>query len=174
MSYQYVGEIRMTGFNFAPSGWLLCNGQLLPISQYEALYALILTNYGGDGIQTFGLPDLRSRVPVHQGQGTGLSSYVIGQHAGVESVLLSAAQMPSHTHLVNAVAGGGNSASPSGALPAIESTGTSLDYSTAAAGAQMNASMIAAAGGATPVPVIQPYLCVNFIIAWSGIFPSRS
>jgi microcystin-dependent protein len=174
MSEQYLGEIRMTGFNFAPQGWMLCNGQLLPISQYAALFSLIGTYYGGDGRSTFALPDLRGRVPVHQGQGAGLSPYVMGENAGVESVQLAPGQMPSHSHLVNAVAAGGNSASPSGSLPAIESTGTSLDYSTAAAGVQMSASMISAAGGTTPVPVMQPYLCVNFIIALTGIFPSRS
>jgi len=174
MSEQYLGEIRMTGFNFAPQGWMLCNGQLLPISQYAALFSLIGTYYGGDGRSTFALPDLRGRVPVHQGQGAGLSPYVMCENAGVESVQLAPGQMPSHSHLVNAVAAGGNSASPSGSLPAIESTGTSLDYSTAAAGVQMSASMISAAGGTTPVPVMQPYLCVNFIIALTGIFPSRS
>jgi microcystin-dependent protein len=174
MSEPFLGEIRMVGFNFAPQGWALCNGQLLPITQNTALFSLLGTFYGGDGRTTFALPDLQSRVAVHQGQGIGLSPYVIGQNGGTEYVTLTAGQMPNHNHPVNCVGNGGNQASPTGNLPAIESTGTSLDYSNASGGAAMNPAMIGATGGGQPHPNLQPYLVVNFIIALQGIYPSRN
>jgi microcystin-dependent protein len=174
MSEPFLGEIRMVAFNFAPSGWALCNGQFLSISSNTALFALLGTFYGGNGTTTFALPNLQSRVAVHQGQGPGLSPYVIGQTGGVENVTLLASQMPVHSHSVNAVSTGGNAASPAGALPAVESTGTSLDYSSAAANTTMNTTMIGNAGSGTPFQNIQPYLCVNFVIALQGIFPSRN
>ena len=98
MTTPYIGEIRLVGFNFAPRGWMACNGQLLSIATYSALFSLLGTTYGGDGITTFALPDLRSRIPVHQGQGPGLSNYVIGQMSGTESVTLTQNQIPAHTH----------------------------------------------------------------------------
>jgi microcystin-dependent protein len=174
MSDPYVGEIRMVGFNFAPQGWAFCNGQLLPISQNAALFALIGTFYGGNGTTNFALPNLQSRVAIHQGTGNGLSTYDIGQAGGLESVALQYDQMPIHNHSVGVVNAGGNQASPSGNYPAIESTGTSLNYSNSTPNASLNAATIGNAGGTAPVPVIQPYLCVNFIIALVGIFPSRS
>jgi len=174
MSDPFLGEIRMVGFNFAPQGWALCNGQLLPISQNAALFGIIGTFYGGNGTSNFALPNLQSRVAIHQGQGAGLSYYVVGQTGGLESVALQYDQMPIHNHSVGAVSAGGNQASPSGNYPAIESTGTSLNYSNSTPNASLNAATIGNAGGTTPVPVIQPYLCVNFIIALTGIFPSRS
>jgi microcystin-dependent protein len=168
----------MFGFGFAPVGWLPCNGQTLSISQFTALFSLLGTTYGGNGSTTFNLPNLQSRVPVNQGQGAGLSTYVLGETTGNENVTLLSNQMPIHSHLVNAnTAGSGNVASPSGAYPATataEPRGTSAaTYSTAAANATMNPAMIAPAGGSVPVPVIQPVLCVNFCIATQGIFPSR-
>lgn len=172
MSDPFVGEIRMAGFNFAPVGWALCNGQTLPISQNQALFSLLGTTYGGNGTTTFNLPNLQGRVAIHQG--TGLSTYLMGQSSGVEEVTLNSNQMPVHNHLVNAVASGGNQASPADGLPAIESTGTSLNYSSSAASATMNPALVANAGGTAPVSVVQPYLCVNFIIALTGIYPSRS
>jgi microcystin-dependent protein len=174
MSDPYVGEIRMVGFNFAPSGWAFCNGQLLPISQNAALFALIGTFYGGNGTSNFALPNMQSCVPIHPGTGNGLSTYLIGQTGGVERVALQSSQMPIHTHSVGVVNAGGNEASPSGNYPAIESTGTSLNYSNGTPNATLNAATIGNAGGTTPVSVIQPYLCVNFIIALVGIFPSRN
>jgi microcystin-dependent protein len=174
MSDPYLGEIRMVGFNFAPPGWAFCNGQLLPISQNQALFAIIGTYYGGNGTSNFALPNLQSRVAIHQGVGSGLSQYTVGQTGGVESVALQYNQMPLHNHSVGVVNAGGNQASPSGSYPAIESTGTSLNYSNSTPNASLNAATIGNAGGTTPVPVIQPYLCVNFIIALVGIFPSRS
>ena len=173
MSEPFVGEIRMVGFNFAPVGWALCNGQLLSISQNDALFTLLGTMFGGDGIQTFGLPDLRSRVPVHMGQGNGLSLYVIGEASGVESVTLNSNQIPIHNHLVNCSTAGGTVASPANAYPAIESTGTSMDYA-ATSNNTMAPGMIANSGGSQPHTNIQPFLCVNFIIALTGIYPTRS
>ena len=174
MADPFISEIRIFAGNFAPRNWLFCNGQLLPISQNTALFSILGTTYGGNGTTTFALPDLRGRVPIHAGQGPGTSNYQLGQQAGSETVTLLSSQLPSHTHQVNCVGSGGNAASPAGNLPAIESTGTSLDYSAAAASGQMAAGMIAPAGGNSPVPVVQPYLTLNYIIAVQGIFPSRN
>ena len=176
MATGYIAEIRMFAGNFAPRGWAFCDGQLLSIAQNTALFSILGTTYGGDGRQTFALPDFRGRAPVHAGasQGPGLSSYVLGQQGGTEAVALSVPQLPAHGHLVNAVASGGNQASPTGNLPAIESTGTSLDYSNSASNAQMHAGMINSTGSGQPHSNVPPYLCVNFIIALQGIFPSRN
>ena len=174
MSTPYLGEIRMFAGNFAIRGWALCNGQLMSISTNTALFSILGTTYGGNGITTFALPDLRGRVPIHWGQGNGLSNYVLGEQIGSENVTLLSSQMPIHSHPVNAVASGGNQASPTGNLPAIESTGTSLNYSNGAANTTMNPTAIGTAGGSTPVPLIQPVLSVTFIIALQGIFPSRN
>jgi microcystin-dependent protein len=174
MATPFVGEIRIFAGNFAPRGYAFCNGQLLPISQNQALFSLIGTFYGGDGKATFALPDLRGRVPIHMGQGPGLSPYVQGQLGGAENVTLLSTQIPAHSHPVNAIAAGGNSASPSGSLPAIESTGTSLDYSSGGANATMSSAMIGGNSGGQPHSNIQPYLTVNFIIALQGVFPSRN
>src|SRR5689334_9815739 len=132
MSNPFLGEIRMVPFNFAPKGWALCNGQILAISQNTALFSLLGTTYGGNGVSTFALPDFRGRVPIHAGQGPGLSSYVLGEQTGTESVTLTVPQLPAHNHTVNGVASGGSQASPAGGSPAIESTATSLDYSNGA------------------------------------------
>jgi microcystin-dependent protein len=174
MASPFLGEIRMFGGNFAPRGWAFCNGQIMPISQNTALFSLLGTTYGGNGTSTFALPNLQSRVPVHWGTGAGLSSYVIGQQAGQENVTLLQSQMPAHTHLLNAVTSGGNQASPTGNLPAVESTGTSLNYSSDPANTTMNPAAVANAGQSLPVPVVQPCLAVSFIIALAGIFPSRN
>ena len=174
MSEPFLGEIKMFGGNFAPSGYALCNGQLLPISQNAALFSILGTTFGGNGTTTFALPNLQGRVPVHMGQGPGLSPYVLGEQTGVENVTLLYNNMPIHNHTVNAVTGGGNSASPTSNLPAVESTGTSLDYSNAAEGGQMNANALTSAGNSQPFSVIQPYVAVTFIIALQGIFPSRN
>ncbi len=173
MSNPFLGEIRMAGFNFAPVGWAFCNGQIMSIQQNAALFSLLGTQYGGDGITTFALPNLQSRVPIHMGTGAGLSPYFIGQLGGVETVTLNINQMPQHNHLINAASGGGNQANPSGNYPAVESTGTSLNYSNAP-NATMNAQALTNAGGSQPHTNIQPYLCINFIIALQGIFPSRN
>lgn len=164
----------MFGFSFAPINYMPCNGQLLPIAQYEALYALLGTTYGGDGISTFALPDLRSRVPIHQGTGLGLSNYVLGQKAGVESVTLTTNQMPQHNHLIACSGAGGNQASPQSNFPAVESTGSSLDYHPNSSGAIMNSNMVTPFGGSQPHENLQPLLCINFCIAVQGVFPSQN
>jgi len=164
----------MVPFNFAPKGWALCNGQLLAISQNTALFSLLGTTYGGNGTTTFALPDFRSRVPIHAGQGPGLSNYTLGEQTGTESVTLTVPQLPAHNHTVNGVASGGNQASPAGGFPAVESTGTSLDYANSGPGASMNPAMISNTGSNQPHSNIQPVLCVNFVIALVGIFPSRN
>jgi microcystin-dependent protein len=173
MAEPFLVEIRMFGFNFAPSGWAMCNGQLLAISQNTALFSLLGTFYGGNGTTTFALPNLQSCVAIHQGQGTGLSPYTIGQTGGTETVTLLQGQIPAHNHQVQCNISGGTQASPAGGYPAVESTGTSLDYSTAATGT-MNSAMIEPIGGSQPHTNIQPFLCVNFCIALQGIFPSRN
>lgn len=180
MSEPFIGEIMMVGFNFAPRGWAFCDGQLLPISQNTALFSLLGTIYGGDGRTTFALPDLRGRVPIHSGGGPGLSPYRQGQKGGVETVTLSAAQMPSHTHAAagtaKAVSGSGNNTSPSGnnwAALARENA-----YSSAAADGTMAADNVTVTvdntGGSQTHENRQPYLSVSFCIALVGIYPSRS
>jgi len=172
MSEPLVGEIRMFGFGFAPQGWALCNGQLLPINQNQALFSLLGTTYGGDGKTTFALPDLRSRVPVGQGQGPGLSSYTEGQAGGAETVTLAAAQMPGHTHPVKASSSAADSDQPQGR--ALARSASHIYTAKPDTSTVMNADMLGDTGGSQPHDNIQPYLAVNFCIALAGIFPSRS
>jgi microcystin-dependent protein len=172
MSDQFLGEIRQFGFNFAPYGWALCNGQLLAISQNTALFSLIGTYYGGDGITTFALPNLQSRVPIHQGQGTGLSPYVIGQLAGNESVTLSSQQMPQHNHNMN-VFNGPAATNRSGNAYLADSTSGNV-YTTGNPNSTLNPNAITFNGSSQPHNNIQPYLCINFCIALQGIYPSRN
>lgn len=155
--------------NFAPSGWALCNGQIMSISENTALFSLLGTNFGGDGMTTFGLPNLQGRVAIHQGNG-----YVVGETGGASTATLTTNNLPSHTHALNCVDSGGNQPSPVGAFPAIESTGTSSDYSTAAATGQMKSGAIGPTGAGAPVSTMPPYQCVMFIIALQGIFPARN
>jgi microcystin-dependent protein len=167
----FLGEIRMFGFNFAPRGWALCNGQLLPINQNQALFSLLGNMYGGDGTTTFALPNLQSRVPIHQGQGAELSAYVVGQAGGAETVTLAAAQMPAHSHSVKASSSKANSLKPKGRVPARSQSNTYAarpDTSTV-----MHPKMIGQTGGGEPHANMQPYLTVNFCIAMVGIFPAR-
>ena len=175
MATGFLGEIRMGGFNFAPRGWALCNGQIMSIAQNTALFSLLGTNYGGNGQTTFALPNLQGRVPIHWG--TSASSgqqYVIGEVSGTETVQLLGSNLPAHSHLVGVVGGGGNQASPINNYPAVESTGTSLNFSSTPATGVMNPSVIQNTGSNIPFSVMQPFLCVTFIIALQGIFPSRN
>jgi microcystin-dependent protein len=174
MAEPFVGEIRMFAFNFAPLGWALCNGQTLPISQNTALFSLLGTTFGGNGTSNFNLPNLQSRVPVHQGQGSSLSPYVIGEVTGAETVTLTSSQIPAHSHSVACSTAGGSQASPANGVPAVESTGTSLDYTNAAPNSTMSAGMIGNTGTGAAHPNIQPVLCLNFCIALQGIFPSQN
>ena len=174
----FLGEIRMFGGNFAPIGWALCNGQLLSIAQNSALFAILGTYFGGDGQTTFALPDLRSRVPIHQGQGQGLSPYTQGQQAGSEQVTLLPNQMPAHTHIVNASGATANSSTAAGNFPATAAPArgqsNAAEIYGPSASATMSPTMIAPAGGSQAHANIQPSLCVTFIIALQGVFPSRS
>lgn len=170
MAIPYVGEIRIFAGNFAPAGWMMCEGQLLPIAENTTLFQLIGTTYGGDGQSTFGLPDLRGRIPVHMGQGVGLQNYVIGMLSGVEQVALTVQQIPSHGHPLLANTGTGHVSQPQGAYVAAH-----RDYrafTTAAPTDTMGAQSVLPAGGSQPHENLPPYLCVNFIISLFGIFPS--
>jgi microcystin-dependent protein len=162
----------MFAFSFAPQGWALCNGQLLPIAQNQALFSLLGTTYGGDGRTTFALPDLRSRVPVHQGQGPGLSPYAEGQAGGTETVTLAAAQMPGHTHPVTASSSAATSDNP--AARTLARPASPIYHTEPGQHAVMGANMLGEAGGSQPHDNIQPYLVLTFCIALTGIFPSQN
>ena len=171
MANPYVGEIRMFGGNFAPAGWAFCNGQLLDIASNDVLFQLIGTTYGGDGQVTFGLPDLQGRIPVHQGQGPGLSNYFIGEKAGVESVTLTTQQMPAHNHALLASSSPGYLASPANAVPAKHRDHKAF-LSAAPGPGNLHAQSIGFSGGSQPHYNMPPYTCVSFIISLFGIFPS--
>jgi microcystin-dependent protein len=169
----FVGEISIFGFNFNPLGWEFCNGQLLPIAQFDVLFALIGTTYGGDGQTTFAVPDLRSRMPVHLGQGPSLSNYQIGQQAGQENVTVILNQLPVHNHTYNAVSDAGEVSAAAGAY--LANTGAlDREYKTGGTIVPMNANAIAPAGGNQPHNNIKPYAALNYCIAFEGIFPSRN
>ena len=172
MAEPFLGEIRMFGFNFAPQGWAMCNGQILPINQNTALFSLLGTYYGGNGTSTFALPNLQSSVAIHQGQGPGLSPYVLAQVGGAENVTLTSGQMPAHNHQVGANAGPAGGTRPGGA--ALGRTSDDVYAAAPDGSTTMNASMIGTAGSSLPHTNIQPYLVLNFCIALQGIFPSRN
>ena len=165
MAQPYVGEIRMFAGNFAPAGWLFCEGQLLPISENETLFQLIGTTYGGDGQSTFALPDLRGRLPMHQGNG-----FILAETGGAEEITLTVSQIPAHSHPLLASTGPGNLNTPGGNVTA-ESAAVQIYFADQPT-ANMSPSAIAAVGGSQPHTNFQPYLCVNFIISLFGIFPS--
>lgn len=172
MSQPFVGEIRMFGGSFAPAGWAFCNGQLIAISDNETLFQLIGTTYGGDGQTTFALPNLQSRVPVHIGQGPGISNnYQIGESAGVESVTLTVQQTPAHSHAALCSTAGGNNSNPAGAVWAVSDLS---QYAAAAPDTSMGtpAMQTTPAGGSQPHDNMIPFLCVSYIISLFGIFPS--
>ena len=168
-----IGEVKMFAGNFAPRGWALCNGQLLPISQNSALFSILGTTYGGDGRTTFGLPDLRGRTPIHTGTGPGLMNRRLGQKGGSENVTITVKNLPSHSHAIKAVAEVGDEGLPNGNLPASNSS-ANRSYSTLSSNATMNKKMVEKTGGNYPVNNMQPYLTVNYIIALQGIYPSRN
>ncbi|MDN4163326.1 phage tail protein [Nocardioides abyssi] len=172
MSNPYLGEIRMFAGNFAPQGFELCDGRLLPISEHDALYALLGTTYGGNGETTFGLPDLRGRLPVHQGTGTGLSPRTLGQAYGTEQVTVTTAQLPAHHHAMTA-ATAATSTSPVGALPGVPVGGAAYAEPSAAAHT-LHAATVTSAGGTQPHDNRMPTLAITFIIATAGLFPTQS
>jgi microcystin-dependent protein len=170
MSQPFIGEIRMFGGSFAPAGWAFCDGQLQPISQNDALFTLLGTTYGGDGQETFGIPNLQSRTPVHQGQGPGISqNYILGEAAGVESVTLTTQQIPVHNHALVASTNPANQIAGTGGILAAA---VSQSYMFAAPpDVTLNAQTLTPVGGSQPHDNLQPYLVVSFIISLFGIFP---
>lgn len=171
MSQPYLGQIMMAGLNFAPKGFNLCAGQLLPISQYSALFSLLGTSFGGDGKVTFGLPDLRGRVSNHYGSSPGLSTYVMGEVLGTETVTLNQSQLPAHTHGVNASTLGGQT-DPTSSYPGVDTSGTGAQFYNSTLTGVMSPNTIPPAA-AQPHQNMQPYLVINFCIAMVGIYPSR-
>lgn len=174
MSDQFVGEIRAVGFNFAPQGWALCNGQILPISQNTALFSLLGTQYGGNGQTTFALPNLQGRAPLDQGSGPGLTPRSDGDTGGESGVTLNVNQLPSHTHTAGGSTAAGNQAGPGGNVWGVASARRGLAMYDTTPGLNMSAQALAMAGSSSPHNNLPPFLVLNFIIALTGIFPARS
>ena len=174
MAEPFIGQIITAGFNFAPQGYATCDGQLLSIAQNTALFSLLGTTYGGNGTTTFALPDLRGRVPMHQGQGSGLTNRTMGEMSGSESHTLISNEMPQHSHAVNVSSAAANNRSPANNYLAMESQNRTSTYTSNAPNATLNTSSVAIAGGGQPHNNMQPYLVINFCIALEGIFPSRN
>ncbi len=166
MAQPYVGEIRMFAGNFAPAGWMFCEGQLLPISENETLFQLIGTTYGGDGQSTFGLPDLRGRIPIHQG-----NPFILAETGGAEEITLTVNQIAAHSHPLLASTSAGNSVNPGNNVTA-QTDGTIFLYISDPTSTNFNPASIGLVGGSQPHTNFQPYLCVDFIISLFGIFPS--
>jgi microcystin-dependent protein len=165
MAQPYVGEIRIFAGNFAPAGWMFCEGQLLPISENETLFQLIGTTYGGDGESTFALPDLRGRVPIHQGNG-----FTLAETGGAEEITLTVQQIPAHSHPLLAASSLGNNGNVAGNL--TSNSNGALPYIEDAPTVNMSPTAISSVGGSQPHTNFQPYLCLDFIISLFGIFPS--
>ncbi|MBI1202384.1 MAG: phage tail protein [Rhodopseudomonas sp.] len=181
MSIVFLGQVTMFAGSFAPRGYALCDGQLLSISQNDALFALLGTVYGGDGVQTFALPNLKSRLSIHQGQGNGLPNYSLGQPGGSPNVTITTTTMPAHSHSLVATKGDANTGTIGSSVVLATATGTgALFYAAEQAGkppldpVAMNPLVCSRNGGSLPHSNLMPSLCVNFIIALAGIFPSRN
>lgn len=172
MSQPYIGELRMFGGNFAPAGWAFAQGQLMPISQNDALFTLYGTMYGGDGQETFALPDLQGRVPLHFGQGPGISqNYQQAEKGGVESVTLSTQQIPSHNHAFMGSQAIAQNPQPTDSI--VAQSATVQLYITDTAATPLDAQMLQPVGGSQPHENMQPYLCISFIVSLFGIFPHQ-
>jgi microcystin-dependent protein len=174
MAQPYVGEIRMFAGNFAPNGWMFCEGAPLPISENDVLFQLIGTTYGGDGEETFNLPNLASRVPIHMGTGPDGTTYQIGEMAGTEQESLSTQQIPNHTHPLTATGQQADQNSPTNNVLAASTGVTIFPYGTDEPTSFLNAASIGGAGGSQPHENTQPFLCINFIISLFGVFPSQT
>jgi microcystin-dependent protein len=173
MSQPFIGEIRMFGGNFAPAGWNFCDGSLLAIANNDALFNLIGTTYGGDGQNTFGLPDLRSRIPIHTGQGPGITqNYVLGTTGGAEAVTLTTSQLPAHNHGLFASSDPGNATGPQGNL--LANPVNTFPYFPAPGSLQLNAQTLQQAGGSQPHDNMMPFLCISFIISLFGVYPTQN
>lgn len=166
---QFLGEIRMFGGNFAPTGWYFCNGSMLPISEHDALFALIGTTYGGDGITTFALPDLRGRIPVHASTS---GAYMMGQAGGNETRILTSANLPSHSHQMQVSGAAATSTQPGSSVVPAATTGITLYNNENVNPVNMSSGSISTVGSSQPIPLMMPYLAFSFIIAYVGIFPS--
>lgn len=169
----FVGEIRVVGFNFAPTGWAQCNGQLLPISQNTALFSLLGTFYGGDGKSTFALPDLQGMAPINQGQGPGLTDYVVGELHGVDTVTLLQTEIPVHNHNMLARNDPAELQAPAPNRAMARST-AGFAYTTAAPNVNLAPEVLSVTGGSLPHNNMQPVLVLNYVIALQGVFPPRS
>lgn len=176
MSDNFLGEIRIVGFNFAPTGWAQCDGQLMSISQNTALFSLLGTQFGGDGRSTFALPNLQGSAPVDQGQGPGLSDYVMGQSGGESTHTLFSTEIPAHTHTPSGLASNGDQTTPGPTTTWAESKigRQALPIYAASGSSAMSPSALSTAGSSLPHNNLPPYLTMNFIIALQGIFPARS
>lgn len=174
MSEPFVGEIKMFAGNFAPQGWALCDGQLLAVNQNDALFSLLGTIYGGDGRTTFGLPDMRGRIPIHAGSGPGLTPRTIGAKFGTENETVTANQLPSHTHTLQANTQAGAQGDAADGTPSQSTVGVYLQSPNPASIRQLKAASISEVGGGGQHNNVMPYLCINFIIALFGIYPSRT
>jgi microcystin-dependent protein len=175
MAEPFIGQIITTGFNFAPRGYATCDGQILSIAQNTALFSLLGTTFGGNGQTTFALPDLRGRVPVHQGQGPGLTNRTMGEASGEETHTLISTEMPMHNHLFNTTNVAGAVGTPNGNfLAASSDPSVSSFYRPTSDGSTLNPQSIGLAGGSQPHNNMQPYLVISFSIALEGIFPSRN
>jgi microcystin-dependent protein len=169
MAQPYVGELRMFAGNFAPAGWMFCEGQLLPISENETLFQLIGTTYGGDGESTFALPDLRGRLPIHQGNGG-----ILAETGGAEAITLTVNQIAAHSHALLGTASNASVAAPANNVPAAIPTFGVRAYGNDAPKTNLNPSSVSSVGGSQPHTNFQPYLCIDFIISLFGIFPSQT
>lgn len=174
MSTPYVGEIRLFGFSRVPNGWFACTGQLVSIADYQVLYTLLGTTYGGDGITTFGVPDLRGRVPLHWGNLAGVGTFVIGQTAGEEAVTLTGSTMPSHNHNLMATTATATTTTPGVAVMPAAIAPPDTYYMTASPSVQIAATSVSYQGGGLPHENRAPILAMNFCIAWAGVFPSQN
>lgn len=188
----FIGQVQAFGFQFNPTGWVPCDGRQLAISEYDALYSLLGTTYGGDGVNTFAVPDLRGRVPLSMGTGQGLSQKIIGEYSGVEAVTLSLSQMPMHTHILSTTGGNFMVSSQAGTTPTPTSTentigaandvnisNTNNAYNNQMPDIALNtgattSAMVTAAGGSMPFENMEPFLVINYCIAVEGIYPSQS
>jgi microcystin-dependent protein len=175
MAQPYIGQVIAVGFNFVPVNWLACDGTLYPISEYDALYTLIGTSYGGDGVTTFAVPDLRGRSPVNAGQGPGYSTYFLGQSGGSESVTLTAQQVGSHSHSLMTSSQTASASTPAttAAVAVVEAAKVKV-FGSGNANTTLSGNSIAPAGGSQPHENRQPFLAVNYIICYAGIFPPQS
>lgn len=173
MTDPFVAEIRIFPFNFAPKGWAFCNGQLMPISQNTALFSLLGTRYGGDGLSTFALPDLQGSVPMHQGQGPGLSNYFLGETGGVETVTLIQSEIPAHAHQASGASGSGPTSPAGNAWGALPGRTPPPMYASGNPTVNMG-NALSITGTSLPHNNMQPYLALNFCVALQGIYPPRS